>query len=143
MPQIKFAAMLMMPLFLCCVASAQQQASDNVAKSTTPTNLKSKSPSSAEEVYGSYVPYIAPTKKVVQPQDDTSNTIPPACGTLQPDPVYGAYVPYKGPAIACYTPSAQTAVNKPPPNSTPVQPRQDVASSSHAPDLGPVLKAAP
>jgi hypothetical protein len=136
--------MLMMPLVLCSVASAQQSASDNMAKSTTPTDLNSKSPSPTEEVYGSYVPYVLPTKKVAQPQDDTSNTIPAGCGTLQPDPVYGAYVPYKGPAIACYAPSAQTTVNNPPPpNSTPVQSRQDFASSSHAPDPAPALKAAP
>jgi hypothetical protein len=145
MSQVKLAAMLMMPLaFLCSVASAQQQASDNVAKSTAPTDIKSKSQSPQDEVYGFYVPYVPPAKNVTLPQGDAANTVPAACTTLQADPVYGTYVPYKGPAIACYTPVAQPAISNPQPaNSTPVPPRQDVASSSPAPDLGPRLKPAP
>ena len=133
----------MMPLALfCSVAFAQPQAADNVAKSNAPADLKAKGPSSQDEVYGPYVPYVAPTKKLIQPLGDASNTVPAACTTLQADPVYGPYVPYKGPAIACYTPVAQPAAsNLQPQNATPVQPREDVASNSHTPDLGPRLRA--
>jgi hypothetical protein len=151
MPQIKLAALLLMPMaFACSVTTTQAQQSDSLAKATAPADIKPKTEAVQEEVYGAYVPYVAPAKKVSQPQGEVASSLPEVCppAQLQPDPVYGSYVAYTGHLIkeaeACYTQSAQTAiVSNPPPNSTPVQPRQDLASSSPVPNLGSPSKATP
>lgn len=104
---------------------------------TTSSSLRqtpsTKTQSRPEEVYGAFVPYVAPANKVPPPQSETAEvkTISPAvsesakvpptvCGPVEykVDEVYGRYVPYTGPAkppTACYTPSDQVARSIPPP----------------------------
>src|ERR1700692_4820542 len=98
MHQIKRGAELMMRLaLLCSIATAQQQP-ESTAKSTTPTQLKPQTqtppvpnPQPKEEVYGPYVPYLAPAPV----QSPVSDLLPTGCATpayvVPPGDVYGPY----------------------------------------------------
>jgi hypothetical protein len=117
--QIKIAAILMTPLiFLCAIATAQEQQSDGLAKNSTSSDIKSQKkippPLTAhpnEDFYGPYVPYIAPSQKTGTPQGKAAATVPTGCITqneqtpspltfqTQPNDVYGPYVPYTGPLL--------------------------------------------
>jgi hypothetical protein len=166
--QIKLAVVLMTQLtFLGAISLAQEQQSDSVAKNTAPSHLKSpkkvpppQNPQPQEDVYGPYIPYVAPNQKTALPQDTAAGTVPTGCTPNERTPypltfqapaneVYGSYVPYTGPllklAVKCEVPAAPSTAtpDTQPAISSPLHPNASTAQKQQPDSIAASTMSSP